>query len=395
MHFLYKKRYLLIYITNNNPYLLLNILEKRKNQKIKLLKYICPIKNCNKIFKFKNNLIVHIRTHYKIKPYKCSYCQKSFNEKGNLKIHLRIHTGERPYQCKECQKNFKAFGQLKDHIISHTDYKPFQCPYCLKKYRRKGILKRHMDIHLNDPLYCANKKMYDNYLDNLKLTSFYSKYLIEKSMINTSTNKEKKEIKKLDESIIIQIENEDDNKSKNSSEQVNNAPELNKKETKIESDLNIGNQNINNNYINNDSIYKNMWVNNKNININNYFMSNINNYNYNNNNNVINNLNNNISNNISFNFDNINLMNINIKNLIKKKENENNKYFQDSKKDYRIEQINKNKPIFINNLCFNNYYNNINSINNINNIYNINNINNISHYLIYPSFGFNKFNFFK
>ena len=109
MHFLYKKRYLLLYLLNNNPYLLLKNIETRKNEKNRLYSYICPIKNCDKIFKFKNNLIVHIRTHYKIKPYKCSYCPKTFNEKGNLKIHLRIHTGERPYCCKECQKNFKTF----------------------------------------------------------------------------------------------------------------------------------------------------------------------------------------------------------------------------------------------------------------------------------------------
>ena len=67
--------------------------------------------------------MTHIRTHYKIKPFICTYCSKTFNENGNLKTHLRIHTGERPYQCLECNKNFKALGQLKDHILSHTYYK--------------------------------------------------------------------------------------------------------------------------------------------------------------------------------------------------------------------------------------------------------------------------------
>ena len=84
-------------------------------------------------------------------------------------------------------------------------------------------------------------------------------------------------------------------------------------------------------------------------------------------------------------------MNIDANNLIKKDENENNLYFQDSKKEHMNEQFHKNEPIFINNLCFNNYFNNINSINNFNNIYNINN--NINHYHFEPSYGYNKFNF--
>ena len=134
-------RVTIYFILKLNLIQLLYIIDQKKNI-TKTLLYYCPIKECPKVFKFRNNLIIHIRTHYKVRPFACSYCSKRFNEKGNLKTHLRIHTGERPYQCKECNKNFKTFGQLKDHILSHTDYKPFQCPYCKRNYRRKGILKQ-------------------------------------------------------------------------------------------------------------------------------------------------------------------------------------------------------------------------------------------------------------
>ena len=136
-------------------------------------------------------MIAHLRTHYGIKPFECSYCKKQFNEKGNLKTHIRIHTGERPFHCNLCSKSFKAFGQLKDHLTSHTGIKPFKCPVCFKNYRRKGILKNHMLIHIKDNkirnvFYFqdpVNEKKINDYIKNIKIKNNYD---------NNNINEQKK-----------------------------------------------------------------------------------------------------------------------------------------------------------------------------------------------------------
>ena len=137
-------------------------------------------------------MIAHLRTHYGIKPFECSYCKKQFNEKGNLKTHIRIHTGERPFHCNLCSKSFKAFGQLKDHLTSHTGIKPFKCPVCFKNYRRKGILKNHMLIHIKDNKIrnvfyfqdLVNEKKINDYIKNIKIKNNFENNINEQKKIN-------------------------------------------------------------------------------------------------------------------------------------------------------------------------------------------------------------------
>ncbi|CAK8691523.1 unnamed protein product [Clavelina lepadiformis] len=108
---------------------------------------------CDKSFKCKRPLKVHIRTHTGERPYQCDVCHKSFSMNSSLKSHMRIHTGERPYQCDVCHKSFSASSNLKTHMRIHTEERPYQCDVCHKSFSNSGKLKIHMRTHTGERPY--------------------------------------------------------------------------------------------------------------------------------------------------------------------------------------------------------------------------------------------------
>lgn len=75
----------------------------------------------------------------------CNVCQKVFKRKEFLMQHLKSHIGLRPFKCETtgCNKSFSRKEHLLRHENSHTGSKSFSCNICQKKFSRKDNLNKH------------------------------------------------------------------------------------------------------------------------------------------------------------------------------------------------------------------------------------------------------------
>ena len=87
---------------------------------------------CNKIFKYKSSLRVHLQTHINKDAFPCKLCGMSYPTKTALKLHISSHSKD--FSCDFCTKSFSQKSNLKTHInLVHTSITRFECDICQKR----------------------------------------------------------------------------------------------------------------------------------------------------------------------------------------------------------------------------------------------------------------------
>ena len=107
-----------------------------------------PISVCQKKFRQKSSINVHMRIHSGEMLFRCELFGKSFRYSTHLRCHQIIHTGEKPYSCAVCNRAFTQLGSLMNHNKIHTGEKPYTCETCVKSFLQETYFRSHMLLHI-------------------------------------------------------------------------------------------------------------------------------------------------------------------------------------------------------------------------------------------------------
>ena len=110
--------------------------------------------NCNKTFKFKDNLNKHQKARHclknNLKPVpKCNFCEINFETNQKCMDHMKAVHGEgiiESFECNICQQNLKEKRSLDHHIkrVHGEDFEPFTCNLCEKEFKSVQGLSFHL-----------------------------------------------------------------------------------------------------------------------------------------------------------------------------------------------------------------------------------------------------------
>ncbi|KAL1450927.1 hypothetical protein WDU94_003238 [Cyamophila willieti] len=107
---------------------------------------------CGKPFKKHSDLVRHIRSHTKEKPFQCiPECGKSFSTRQNLANHFSaLHSKDKRFTCNLCPepRNFNYYSTMRHHQRTMHENHPIVCHYCQLVCSSLLQLRKHMGLYI-------------------------------------------------------------------------------------------------------------------------------------------------------------------------------------------------------------------------------------------------------
>ena len=103
---------------------------------------------CNRAFKWKQGLQNHMAVHTPEKKHLCSECGFSTAYQSTFRAHTLVHTSNM-FICPHAECNFKSARKqnVMSHLMTHNKEKPYQCEVCGQSYSQSKNLRRHAVKH--------------------------------------------------------------------------------------------------------------------------------------------------------------------------------------------------------------------------------------------------------
>ena len=93
---------------------------------------------------------------YQVQRFQCNICDKRFTNSTSVKRHMYVHSAEKPFKCSVCPKGYTNKALLNQHLVSHSEQKGFPCHVCKRVFNWKYDLKKHSWQHTTErPYRCA------------------------------------------------------------------------------------------------------------------------------------------------------------------------------------------------------------------------------------------------